>query len=147
MPPEIIEAYSPCGVNAGKIVRRIVRFIEPGVFEGLNAIWLMDSHPQAFGAYKPTDAEIHLFVEDIVGWQPWLLKKTYIFPYLSIGLILGHELDHHVNRHNKDYCERDAELNSMKYIYPSMGIFKPVVKLLNILAMAVRRMDKSTGEG
>lgn len=100
---QIIESYSPCGVNAGKIVRRMLRFMPSDVLDGLNAIKLLDVHSsrQGFGSYSRRHAEIETYVHEIIGWQPWLLKKSFIFPYLSIGLCLGHELDHHVHRNNE----------------------------------------------
>jgi len=63
------------------------------------------------------------------------IKKSYIFPYLTIGMALGHEIDHHVNRDRRTIDEeKTAEKNALKYIYPSMGFFKPLVKVLSFFS-------------
>jgi len=136
MYPKIIESHAECGVNVGKIVRRIIKYSPRDSIQGLETIRILDQAPGAkgFACYLKEEKEIRLFVNDLVGWQPWVLKKSYIFPYLSIGLALGHEIDHHVNRDNfRIDKERAAESNALKYIYPSLGVFKPMAKLIEFL--------------
>ena len=132
MYPKIIASYGECGVNIGKIVQRIIKYAPEDSIKELNAVRIVDKSPdnRGFACYLKDHREIYLFVDDIVGWQPWLLKKTIIFPYLTIGLALGHEIDHHVNRDNNIIDkERSAERNALKYIYPSFGVFKPLAKV------------------
>jgi len=136
MHPKIIENYGDCGVNVGKIVNRIIKFAPPASLQGLNQIRIMDKDPNGIGfaCYYKEDAKIEIFIDDIVGWQPWPLKKSYVFPYLSIGLALGHEIDHHVKRQNNRIDkEEHAESNALKYVYPSFGIFKPIAKIISFL--------------
>lgn len=148
MTPRIIESYSPCGVNVGKIVRRMIRYIEPEILDGLDAINLLDVHPSriGFGRYRKDDAQIDIYVNEILGWQPWILRKSFLFPYLSIGLWLGHEIDHHVNRDidSIDESERLANANAFRYIYPSLGIFMPIYKVTVFMLSIVTR-NRSTG--
>jgi hypothetical protein len=143
MYPKIIAAYGEYGVNVGKIVQRIIKYAPKDSIKGLNTIRIVDKSPDkiGFACYLKDHREIYLFVEDIIGWQPWLLKKTFIFPYITIGLALGHEIDHHVNRDNntKDK-ERSAERNAIKYIYPSFGVFKPIA-LVYYLIIRIRRRE------
>jgi hypothetical protein len=53
----------------------------------------------AFVACLRRERAIELCVED---WNdfPWLLRVSYVFPYVVIGTVLGRGLDHHVNRTN-----------------------------------------------
>jgi len=132
----IVENYTDCGVRIGSIVRRIVMHAPSDSIEGLNEILISDRDPigKGFARYDRTNAKIELYVDDIIRWQPWLLRKSYIFPYITIGLALGHELDHHVNREKvSNNKEKFAETNALRYVYPSLGIFKPIAKLLSFL--------------
>ncbi len=146
MVPEIIECYSPCGVNVRRIINRVLRFIDPALLNGLKAIVLVDKHPSGRGFGLYTDATIYIFAEEVIGWQPWIFRRTYVFPYLTIGLTLGHELDHHVNRNifPKD-PELHAELNAMKYVYPSLGIFKPLLKAISLIARILKKESNVNG--
>jgi hypothetical protein len=152
MIPRIIESYSPCGVNVGRIVKRIIRYIEPEILDGLDAINLVDIHTscRGFARYRKDCAQIDIYVNEILGWQPWLLRKSFLFPYLSIGLCLGHEIDHHVHRDidSVDESERLANTNAFRYIYPSIGIFKPVFKatvfMLRIITWPRRMRHRNT---
>lgn len=133
--PLIISGYTPCGVNVEKIVRRILKYNPKEYMEGLKEIALLDEGPnkRGFASYWKDKGRIELYVKDIVGWQPWIIKKTFVFPYLSVGLALGHEIDHHVCRNQILHEEENhAECNAYKYVYPSFGIFKPLVKLLGL---------------
>jgi len=133
--PVIITQYTPCGVNVEKIIKRIVKYIPKGYLEGLREIAILDLDPRkkGFASYWSRTGRIELYVKDIIGWQPWVIKKSFVIPYLSLGLALGHEIDHHVTRnqttHNK---EKQAESNAYRYIYPSFGIFKPLAKLISL---------------
>jgi hypothetical protein len=70
----------------------------------------------------------------LVAWQPWLLRKSVVFPYLAIGLALGHEIDHHVNRDNEEVeKEQHAEANALYYIYPFFLVMKPMRKVVTFL--------------
>lgn len=134
---KIIEAYSECGVDAGYIVRRIMSYLPTDEVGGIREVRLLDYSPgrKGFARYITDECTIEVFIREIVDWQPWLLKKSFFFPYLAIGLALGHELDHHVHRaENGEEKERSAELNAMKYVYPSLGVFKPLVWLVGLLA-------------
>jgi len=134
--PKVVEDYSIRSVNVGKIVKRILVHTPKGYLEGLRQVTILDSNPErrGFACYLKDKREIRLFVKELIGWQPWILKKSYLFPYITIGLALGHEIDHHVNRNNNEIDkERSADENAIKYIFPSFGLFRPVIKLLMIL--------------
>ena len=145
MPPKIIEDYTECGVNIGKIVRRIVKYAPPYSIHGLKEIALLDKDSEniGFASYSKKEKKIKIFVKDIIGWQPWFLKKSYIFPYLTIGLALGHEIDHHfrsgVNGINKEIF---AEKNALIYVYPSFGVFKYIVKFIFFIQRNYKRIKK-----
>ena len=146
MMPQIIENYSQCGVKVGKVVKRILKYAPPNSIEGLNEVLILDGDPQgkAFACYERNARRIILYLDEIIGWQPWLLKKSYIFPYLSIGIALGHEIDHHVNRNqNSIDKEKSAESNILKYIYPSFGIFKPLFLISNFVLKPLHRIFDS----
>jgi hypothetical protein len=142
MTPNIIENHTEKNVNVLKIVQRIIRDLPTNVTEGLEEIVILDKNTEvdSFGCYKNRERRIELYLDGITLWQPWLLKKTYFFPYLSIGMVLGHEIDHHVNRNNSSIDrEQSAEMNMMKYIYPSLGIFKPFTNILLLLFTKINR--------
>lgn len=140
--PIVFESYDHCGVDISRIVKRIIKYAPKNSLEGLNKICILDNDYQrrGFACYLKDKKEIRLFTKELVAWQPWILKKTYLFPYITVGLALGHEIDHHVNRKNnvidKEYS---AKINAIKYIYPSFGLFKPLVKVL----MLFRRTSKA----
>ena len=124
--PKIKKSYTDCGVNIGRMVKRIINHAPPESINGLKEIEILDKDPGAkgFAAYSKKNAKIEIFIEDLIGWQPLLLKKSFVFPYLGISLALGHEIDHHVNRNNDMIDkEKSAERNAIKYVYPSFGIF------------------------
>ena len=133
---KIIENYKINDINVGKIVRRILKYAPSNSIENLDEILILDKDPEgaAFARYSKDKKRIELFVQDMLGWQPWLLRKTYFFPYLIISITLGHELDHHVRRNAIGIDkESAAESNALNYVYPSFGIFKPLIKLLAFL--------------
>jgi hypothetical protein len=138
MQPKVTGNYTACGVKVDKMITRMIKFAPQSSLDGLNEIMILDEDPndRAFARYSKEEGKIELYVSDIVGWQPWLLKKSYIFPYFTLGMTLGHELDHHVRRNanvsNEDR-ERFAEANALKYIYPSFGVFKPFFKFIAYL--------------
>lgn len=130
---QIIESFSNCGVNVRRIVNRVLAKAPEGCTDGLKQIKILDSDPEGrgFACYLRKEREIRLFVKELIGWQPWILKKTFIFPYLIVGIALAHEIDHHVNRNNfKINKEESAERNAFKYLYPSLGIFKPLIRTI-----------------
>ncbi len=134
---KILEEHNSCGVDVKKIVVRIIKYAPPESIKGLEEIRLLNSDPtdNGFAKYIKAAKRIELYIDDIVGWQPWLLKKSYIFPYLTIGMALGHEIDHHVNRDRRTIDEeKTAEKNALKYVYPSMGFFKPLVKAISFFS-------------
>jgi len=133
MKPQIIEKHSEKIANVSGIVKRIIEYVPQNLLSGLDEIVLMENHSEdrAFACYNRAERRIEIYLDSILEWQPWIFKKTYIFPYLTIGMALGHELDHHVNRNNKSVDkEKNAETNALRYIYPSRGIFKPLVRLM-----------------
>ena len=131
MLPRVTEKHSETIVNVGGIVRRILKHLPSNTLDGLNEIVILDQCEErnAFGCYRRQEKRIELYMDGLTLWQPWILKKTYVFPYICIGLALGHEIDHHVKRDREINKEMSAERNSLKYIYPSLGFFKPLVKL------------------
>jgi hypothetical protein len=134
--PEVTENHSEYGVTVGKIVRRILEYAPPKSIEGLNQVIILDRDPKGrgFARYLETERVIELYLDAVIGWQPWVLRKSYFFPYLAISLALGHEIDHHVNRGKREPNEeRSAEKNVLKYTYPSFGVFKPLVRLFAFL--------------
>jgi len=82
MLPRIVEKYSVNGINSAAIVKRIVDHLPHGTLNGLMEIRLLGANQECFGCYIRDDRRIELYLEDIVGWQPWLLKKTYVFPFV-----------------------------------------------------------------
>jgi hypothetical protein len=135
---KIINNYSKCGVRVDKMINRMIKYAPQFSIDGLNKIIILDKNikDRGFAAYFKEEGKIELYVSDIVGWQPWLFKKSYIFPYFTLGMALGHELDHHVRRHenvSSEDLEKSAEANALKYIYPSFGVFRPFVKVIAYL--------------
>ena len=144
MNPKIIEQHSEADINVLAIVQRIIKHLSPETLDGLQEIVIMDTNPDAnaFGCYRKAHKRIELYLDGITLWQPWLLKKTYLFPYLIIGMALGHEIDHHVNRDKVNIDrEASAENNALPYVYPSLGLFKPVFRLFSLIARS--RVNKS----
>jgi hypothetical protein len=142
MLPKILEDYSYPGVDVAKIVRRVVKYVPQEALEGLEEILILDKDPigVGFAAYCRTEKRIELYVSPIIGWQPWILKKSYVFPYFAIALALGHEIDHHVRRGSDEVeKERCAEDHALEYIYPSLGAFKPFIRLLSLVFTKRRR--------
>jgi hypothetical protein len=139
--------YSKYGVRVDKMINRMIKYAPQYSLEGLNEIIILDKDPnnRGFARYFKEEGKIELYVSDIVGWQPCLFKKSYIFPYLTLGMALGHELDHDVRRHenvsNED-LERSAEANALKYIYPSFGVFKPFVRGIAYVARYIKANRK-----
>ena len=131
MLPQITENHSETTVNVGGMVRRVLKHLPSEALDGLNEILILDKNEEgsAFGCYRRQEKRIELYMDGLTLWQPSILKKTYVFPYICVALTLGHEIDHHVNRDRDIDKEISAERNSFKYIYPSFGFFKPLVKL------------------
>lgn len=130
MYPSIVEKHSVQGLDLGAIVNRIIKHLPSEVLKGLNEITLLNKHDEYFGRYIQDEGRIELFVDDIVGWQPWLFKKSYFFPYFCIGIELSSAIEHHVNRDNVSPNDEYIPKNPLKYLYPSLGIFKYALKLL-----------------
>jgi len=136
MHPKIIEDYQCCGVDVRKIVGTMIRHAPKGCLDGLDTVEILDSSPggKGFACYHKESRRIHLFVRNLIAWQPWLLRKSVVFPYLTIGLALGHEIDHHVNRDNEEVeKEVHAEAKALDYIFPFFLIVKPIKKLVTYL--------------
>jgi hypothetical protein len=149
--PNIIVNHIDPDVDAVRIIQRILRFAPKDVLRDLTEIVLLDKNhdENCFACYRGDKKRIELYLGDIIGWLPWILKRSYVIPYLFIGQALGHELDHHVNRHNKQIDrEASAETNAIKYIYPSFGLFKPLVRLASYVlsqsTLANKSLEKST---
>jgi hypothetical protein len=130
----IISIHVEPSFDAKRIVERIIRYAPKPATDGLCEIVLLNTNEEenCFACYRRKEKRIELYLGDIIGWLPWILKKTYVIPYLFIGIALGHEFDHHVNR-TKDNFDREnsAEHNTLKYIYPSLGIFKPFARIVS----------------
>ncbi len=141
MQPAIIEDYTDIGIDVGRIVRRIIFHLSPEVLDGLREVRLLDRHEKAFACYKKGEAAIEIYVSELLGGFPRVLLKTfYPLTYPIIGMAVGHELDHHVNRGREDIDrEATAEANIMKYVYPSLGVFKPAAKFILLLCRPFRR--------
>ena len=142
MLPKIIENYSMVGVDAARIVRRILSHLSPKILDGLHEVRLLEKHDHAFACYKKEEGAIEIYAADLLGYLPRiLLRLFYPFTYMVVGMALGHELDHHVNRHNQDIDrEETAETNIMKYVYPSLGIFRPAARIASVSWRPLRRL-------
>jgi hypothetical protein len=140
MQPVIIENYTNLGVDAGRIVRRILAHLPPDILEGLREIRLLDRSDTGFACYRENERIIEIYMATLLGdFPPILLKLLYPFTYMFIGMALGHELDHHVSRNNREIDrEASAEANIMRYVYPSLGVFKPAVR---IISFGARKLD------
>ena len=137
MNPIISENHSESIVNVKRIVHRIVRYQRSETIMGLKKISILDNEEsdRLFGCYKKSERKIEIYLEPVLAWQPWILKRTYFFPFLTIAMTLAHELDHHVNRNNAFISkENSAEENMFKYIYPALGVFKPIMKFIHLIS-------------
>jgi hypothetical protein len=142
MNPIIIESHTESNINVKGIIDRIIRHQQPETLKDLNEIALLDNsiEDRGFGSYRKTDRRIEIYLNPILKWQPWILKKTYLFPFITIAMTLAHELDHHVNRNNTTIDrEKSAEKNMFKYIYPAIGIFKPILKIIHLFSKNQKR--------
>ncbi|MDJ0817787.1 MAG: hypothetical protein QNJ58_16375 [Desulfobacterales bacterium] len=138
----ITESHSELQVNVRGIVDRILRFQKPETIEDLNEIALLDNSidDRGFGCYRKSDRRIEIYLDPILKWQPWILKKTYLFPFITVAMTLAHELDHHVNRDNaKIDREQSAERNMFNYIYPALGVFEPIMKFIHHLSHRLKK--------
>ena len=134
MNPIITESHSESQVKVRAIVDRILKYQKPETLKDLNEIALLDNsiEGRGFGCYRKAERRIEIYLDPILKWQPWLLKKTYLFPFITIAMTLAHELDHHVNRDNHTIDrEQSAEKNMFTYIYPAIGIFRPILKIVH----------------
>ncbi len=143
--PQIVEKYTDIGTDVGRIVRRILSHLPPDVLDGLREVRILDrntEHP-AFGCYRSGEGSIELYVADIIGWLPFFLRKSYLVPYVFVGVTLGHELDHHAQRANRAVDrELSAERSAFKYVYPSLGIFKPLAWTVVAVARPLRALKR-----
>jgi len=116
MLPKVTENYTRVGVDVGRIVHRILSHLSPDILDGLNEVRLLENHNHAFACYKKDEAAIEIY------------------------MAVGHELDHHLNRDDDEIDrEASAEENIMKYVYPSLGIFKPTVRIVSFFCLPFRR--------
>ena len=128
----------------GRIVHRILSHLSPDILDGLNEVRLLESHNRAFACHKKDEAAIEIYIGELLGdFPPIFLKLFYPFTYMVVGMAVGHELDHHLNR-NHDEIDREAsaEKNIMKYVYPSLGIFKPAVRIFSFCCLPFRRLGE-----
>jgi hypothetical protein len=146
MGPIIVENYRDVGVDVAHIVHRILSHLSPEVLEGLHEVRLLEKHDHAFACYKKEEGAIEIYLVDLLGFLPPIFWKAfYPFTYLVVGMAVGHELDHHVNRNNDEIDrEASAEANIMKYVYPSVGVFKPAARTISFLARSLRRIKRKT---
>lgn len=140
----IVENYGNIGVDVAHIVRRILSHLSPEVLEGLREVRLLEKHDHAFACYKKGEGAIEIYLADLLGFLPPIfLKVFYPFTYFVVGMAVAHELDHHVNRNNDEIDrEASAEANIMRYVYPSLGVFKPAVRTISFLARSLRRLKQ-----
>jgi len=134
MNPIITESHSESQLKVRGIVDRILKYQKPETLKDLNEIALLDNsiEDRGFGCYRKAERRIEIYLDPILKWQPWVLKKTYLFPFITIAMTLAHELDHHVNRDNHTLDrEQSAEKNMFIYIYPAIGIFRPILKIVH----------------
>lgn len=137
MEPIISENHSESNVKVRGIVDRMIKYQQPETIQDLNEIAILDNSEEdrGFGCYRKMERKIEIYLDPILKWQPWILKKTYFFPFLTIAMTLAHELDHHVNRDNAFINrEQSAERNMFKYIYPALGVFKPIMKFIHFIS-------------
>ena len=132
---DIVDHSTPCGVGVGRIVSRILAYAPQEAIAHLKSLEIWDIAPErkGFARYVRGKGRIDLFVQETICWLPWILRKTFVLPYLFIGLALGHEIDHHVNRDRdmpEEEREKSAESNAMTYVYPSPGMLKPAALLM-----------------
>ncbi|MFH2045722.1 MAG: hypothetical protein ABIK92_11315 [Pseudomonadota bacterium] len=135
MIPTISENHTETSVNVRGIVERVLRYQKPETLNDLNEILILDkSEPDiGFGCYRKAEGKIEIYLDNLLKWQPWILKKSYLFPYMTIAMALCHELDNHVTRDNSRIDrEKSAENSVIKYLYPSLGVFKPAVGILRL---------------
>jgi hypothetical protein len=148
MYPLITEIHFVRGINVAAMVRRMVEHLPSSVLEGLKEITLLNTHEKYFGRYIKKEGRIELYVEDIVGWQPWILKKTYFFPYFCIGIELGIGLEQHVYNRSLYYGKEYRPNYPFMYIYPSLGILKiiikPILYMLKLYYSLKQRLHKKT---
>jgi hypothetical protein len=130
--PTILEDHARIGIDAGWILRRIMSHLPASTLDGLNQVRLLGRNEKGFARYIAKEGIIEIYIEELVkGFSPLFLRLFYPFTYTIIGMALCHELDHHVHR-NDGAIDREAsaEANIMKYMYPSLGIFKPLAQLI-----------------
>jgi len=141
MLPKVTENYTRVGVDVGRIVHRILSHLSPDILDGLNEVRLLENHNHAFACYKKDEAAIEIYIAELLGdFRPIFLKLFYPFTYMLVGMAVGHELDHHLNRDDDEIDrEASAEENIMKYVYPSLGIFKPTVRIVSFFCLPFRR--------
>jgi hypothetical protein len=142
MEPVIVENYGNVGVDIAHIVRRILSHLSPDVLEGLREVRLLEKHDHAFACYKKGEGAIEIYLADLLGFLPPIFWKAfYPFTYLVVGMAVGHELDHHVNRNNDEIDrEASAEANLIRYVYPSLGVFKPAVRMISFIGRPLRKL-------
>jgi hypothetical protein len=103
----------------GHILHRILSHLTPDILDGLKEVRILDKchilekckYP--FACYKRGKGAIEIFVSELLGhFPPIILKMLYPMTYMIIGMAVGHELDHHVNRNTKGIDrEASAEAN------------------------------------
>ena len=143
MNPIITESHSESQINVRGIVARMIRYQKPETIKDLNEIALLDNSIEGggFGCYRKADRRIEIYLDPILKWQPWILKKTYLFPFITVAMTLAHELDHHVNRNNHSVDrEQSAEKSMFNYIYPAIGIFRPILKFIHYFSHKQRTL-------
>lgn len=84
MQPAVIENYKKIGVDAGRIVRRILSHLSPDILKGLHEVRLLDRHDHAFACYKKEEGAIEIYIADLLGdFSPTFFEAT-----LSVHLSL-----------------------------------------------------------
>ena len=129
MNPTISENHTESDVNVRKIVERVIRYQQPETLRDLYEIEIVDNRKpdNAFACYKKSKRKIVIYLEPILKWQPWILKKTYFFPFVMIAMTLAHELDHHMNRDN-DFVNKENSASDLGHLCQAFEKHRPAEK-------------------
>lgn len=135
---KIVESHIECGVDVGKILKRILKYVPPESIEGLKMINTENNTTlnKAFSSYDKNEKKITLYIDSILSFLPNIFIKSYLLPYFFIATELGIGIDFHYNRKkewNFKDRKRHAEKNGLNHVYLSFGIFKPVVRMIQLI--------------
>lgn len=80
MNPIISENHSETKVNVRRILKRMIKYQKPETLKDLNEIAILDNsiEDKGFGRYKRAERKIEIYLDPILKWQPWIIKKTLL---------------------------------------------------------------------